>query len=73
MFENVPQCYSENPNILRWWTNELDELLVQLIDRHAWYWPWFAQEAICHVVEEETIERCEPRILCASNTLGTTF
>lgn len=57
MFENVPQSYSENPNILRWWTNELDELLVQLIDRHAWYWPWFAQEAICHVVEEETIER----------------
>ncbi len=57
MFEDVPLAHSDNPFILRWWTHELDELIVLLIERHAWYWPWSASEAICKIVPASDLER----------------
>src|SRR6266511_3542838 len=59
--------YARNPNILKWWTDRHDQLLLEAIETDQWIWFWSITDKICEITPKDTIEkwkRTDP--LCSS-------
>ena len=48
---------AHNPLILRWWTQEHDDLLRQLISERRWVWYWSASDAIGAITAASTLDQ----------------
>lgn len=48
--------YARNPNILRWWTNQHDQLIRETIEQNQWIWHWAITDKICEITPKATIE-----------------
>ena len=52
----APESYSNNPHILKWWTEKHDLLLLSEINELQWTWPWRITDKIVSLTQNENIE-----------------
>jgi hypothetical protein len=52
----VKRSYSRNPHILKWWTPEHDQLIVEQIEKEQWLWYWGIVDEVVAATMPETIQ-----------------
>lgn len=63
---NTPRSYSRNKCILKWWTQEHDQLIVQRIAKDQWLWYWEISNDIVKITPPEILDAWrEEDSLCA--------
>lgn len=49
--------FCRNPHILKWWTEDHDQLIVGLIERDQWIWDWAVTDEVLSITPEHAIDQ----------------